>query len=364
MSAQEMLASTHLFRDGDTLVKEEMEFKSPGRRGKNVVWDFSQLEFKGSECRYEYAAQNDSLFEMLTSTAVLSYRYKQDTLQKTGYELPNLKMQYTIPQPVLRFPFCYGDSTASCFAGEGVYSHLLRMRTYGHTSIVADATGLLVLPDETCYRNAIRIHEHSVYGERMYSLSEKVADIKGDEDVRRCMEQDSVKWIVDTYQWYARGYRYPVFETVETLICCKGDSLRHFSNAYYTTKEILESLDADETNERIRDIDLGNYASQNIGQDNAKGSLSGRADKNGFFYNYFLTNGGQNVRVEFCQTASFPVEIILSDIRGIVYHHVRRDSSNGIDAVDFNISCLPASIYVLSIHVGDGHYTEKISLDR
>lgn len=34
---------THMFREGDVILKQEVQYKSPGRSGKNVVWDFSEL---------------------------------------------------------------------------------------------------------------------------------------------------------------------------------------------------------------------------------------------------------------------------------------------------------------------------------
>lgn len=362
MLAQEVSASTHLFRDGDILVKQEMEFKSPGRRGKNVVWDFSELEFKDRECRYEYVVSNDSLFEMLTPSATYSYKLKQDTLLKIGYDMTNLQMKYVVPQAILRFPFCYGDSLSSYLVGEGTYSHRLGMHTYGYSSVVADATGILLLPDATNYRSAIRIHENAVYGERMSSFVGETSEIKTVGDVKKALESDSVKWVVDTYQWYARGYRYPVFETIETLICCNGDSLRHFTNAYYITKETIESLDADEANERLRDLDLKNFASHGIGQNDNGEDLSQTSDLEGFFYNCFLTDSKQNVRVEFYRKNSSPIDIILSDIHGIVYHHAHKEPGSGIETVDFNVSHLPAAVYILSIAVDGKRFSEKINL--
>ena len=363
-SAQELSASTNLFRDGDALIKQELDFKSPGRKGEKVVWDFSQLSFKDKEYRCEYTANGDSLFEMLTPSATYIYKLEQDTLLKTGYEMPNLSMKYVVPQRILKFPFCYSDSMSSCFVALGTYSHLLRMHVYGHSTVAADATGILLLPDGTGYGNAIRIHDHTVYGERMYSLSDGIMEMMTAGDVMKRLDSDSVKWIVDTYQWYARGYRYPVFETIETRICNKGDSLQHFRNAYYIARDVQEDLYTDEVNERLREMSLENYAAQDVGQNVSSESLSQNSDFHSFHYNCFLTDGNQNLKIEFYREKPSPIEITLSNIHGIVYHHAHSEAGTGIETVDFNVSNLPAAVYILSVSVDGERFSEKIDIDR
>ena len=38
-----LLQNTHLPREGDVILKQELQYKSPGRSGSNVIWDFSEL---------------------------------------------------------------------------------------------------------------------------------------------------------------------------------------------------------------------------------------------------------------------------------------------------------------------------------
>lgn len=52
---------THMFREGDVILKQEVQYKSPGRSGKNVVWDFSELTPLENEYRESYDRM-DSLF--------------------------------------------------------------------------------------------------------------------------------------------------------------------------------------------------------------------------------------------------------------------------------------------------------------
>lgn len=183
-------------------------------------------------------------------------------------------------------------------------------------------------------------------------------------DVMKRLDSDSVKWIVDTYQWYARGYRYPVFETIETRICNKGDSLQHFRNAYYIARDVQEDLYTDEVNERLREMALENYAAQDVGQNVSSESLSQNSDFHSFHYNCFLTDGNQNLKIEFYREKPLPIEITLSNVHGIVYHHARLEAGTGIEAMDFSVSDLPSSVYILSVSVDGERFSEKIDIDR
>ena len=38
------VSSPHALRAGDVISKQQVEYKDPGRSGKDVLWDFSQLD--------------------------------------------------------------------------------------------------------------------------------------------------------------------------------------------------------------------------------------------------------------------------------------------------------------------------------
>jgi hypothetical protein len=45
----------NLPRAGDRVVKQQVEYKDPGRAGANVVWDFGQLKAVNAEYRLSYS---------------------------------------------------------------------------------------------------------------------------------------------------------------------------------------------------------------------------------------------------------------------------------------------------------------------
>ena len=65
---------THMFREGDVILKQEVQYKSPGRSGKNVVWDFSELTPLENEYRESYDRM-DSLFTCSGMNATYQYRF-------------------------------------------------------------------------------------------------------------------------------------------------------------------------------------------------------------------------------------------------------------------------------------------------
>ena len=59
--------------------------------------------------------------------------------------------------------------------------------------------------------------------------------------------------MVDTYKWYAAGYRYPIFETVTTGNLRDNGKLPYFSTAFYYPPTDHEYLDNDEENKKIQE---------------------------------------------------------------------------------------------------------------
>jgi hypothetical protein len=70
------------------------------------------------------------------------------------------------------------------------------------TSVTADATGMLITTTNDTLKNLLRAKRLNNYSE---------------------IGVDSARLQLVTYSWYARGYQYPVFKTVKSVIM-RGDS--------------------------------------------------------------------------------------------------------------------------------------------
>ena len=56
-----LLQNTHLPREGDVILKQELQYKSPGRSGSNVIWDFSELSVLDTGYREYFTGSPDSI---------------------------------------------------------------------------------------------------------------------------------------------------------------------------------------------------------------------------------------------------------------------------------------------------------------
>ena len=90
---------------------------------------------------------------------------------------------------------------------EGVYSNSSKILSSGTIKIKADAYGKIILPEGDTISPVLRVKTTQTICRSMRSSIYK--------DSIRPNVQDKV---IETYKWYAKGYRYPVFETVHNII--------------------------------------------------------------------------------------------------------------------------------------------------
>lgn len=209
-------------RPGDVIIKQQVEYKDPGRAGENVVWDFGQLREINDSYRQIYSRPRikhsgvsvlgkDSfdmsiynLNSLLTCREHLTnyfYRIQDDRIYLLGYENNVDKMHYLQPIPVLKFPFTYNDSLKGIANSEDLFSAQVPMQMHGTIETHADASGIIILPTGDTLKQVIRTHSI------LTQLSDKI----------QIMDSVHVNTTIENYKFWARGYRYPVFECIKTI---------------------------------------------------------------------------------------------------------------------------------------------------
>lgn len=232
LSAQLDYAS-HAFVIGDSLVKQQVVYCDPGSRGKELTWNFTFLQADEKPYIVTYQAIDSTHIEHLCAIEHQTrYYYNQfiDSVWCKGYENSTTYMHYHKPELLLTYPFHYGDTLFSHFAGEGEYGHRIPFSIEGSAFVEADAEGELRLPDGVIHK-ALRTHT-----ERHYML------ING----------DSVQITQHIYRWYTATYRYPVLESISFQ---EDDSVVLQTSFYYYPVELLEDED-DTSNKVINPIDM------------------------------------------------------------------------------------------------------------
>jgi hypothetical protein len=266
--------SLQSLRPGDNLTKQQIEYKDPGRRGSNVLWDFSKLKPVNDKYAVRYYTPvakrgGDSIsITCLENRTMYKYVGKGDSLLLMGFENSGSRMMLESPEYVMHYPFTLGDSIVSTFKGGGSYEHTLSSGTEGQLYVVADAVGTLILPDGDTLYNVLRVktqhrfqqhtrplsnHRRERMMQRKDSLtvssleemattaasdssgstastssssatSSSTASAKNsikdfirnssDDNHHVSTGPDSINFRTETYRWYAPGYRYPLFETL------------------------------------------------------------------------------------------------------------------------------------------------------
>lgn len=358
VAAQQLQKSTHVPRHSDTVCRREMAYKSPGRDGENVVWDFSQLPPISTKRYEEYRNHSDSTLLLWSDNSIYHYRIQNDSLLCIGYDLPTTKIRYLTPLCSMVYPLNLGDSISSIYYGEGTYGKTLNIAMYGKSDIKADASGVLILPEGDTLTHVIRIKETQYIGQKSSAYPDVFhtkRQLTSSDSIEQYLKQDSLSWKVEKYLWYALGYRYPIFETIRSFIITHGKELPHFDKSYFYSPHEQIAANIDILNDSIRE-------KRNI-LSNQEPHISRPKNSNyPFNYNCFLKDHNKELQVELFLKARSQVEISISNIRGMLLHRIPKQTvENGFN--QFSIP-LPnnhsTDVLILSINVNGETKTHKI----
>jgi len=226
-------------RGGDVIVKQQVKYVNPGRSGRMVIWDFGRLTNVDEAYTTTYREYQSHSGEPCVAATEHHTRYhysrRNDTLLLLRQENPSMEISYAAPDLQLTYPFAYGSRAKHDFKGSGSYSRVMPIQVSGSSEIFADAYGLIITPRGDTLSNILRVKTTKTYHEVK----------KG--------ESSSIQ--VEKYTWYAKGYRYPVFETVKTSTLLSGkEESEHFTTAFYFPPQQQHLLPVDWENEDDRDI--------------------------------------------------------------------------------------------------------------
>ncbi|WP_455585551.1 T9SS type A sorting domain-containing protein [Bacteroides sp.] len=355
----------NLPRSDDHLQKQEVSYKAPGEKGVGIVWDFSELESisENYELKYKSFHTNSDTIVGIEHSTMYYYQLSGDSLILSGYENPTTLIRYTKPETLLLFPFPYGRSFTDYFAGKGYYCNRLGIELYGKSVVTADAMGTLVIPGGDTLRHVLRVHTLKKIVEEMKPIP---ANNKADMKISsKAFSKDSIEWHLaydslhlelNIWHWYVEGYRYPVFESVSSVICRSDERRSHFSvSFYYPPHEQYYDLDNDFENQRKRDE---REESDNDSNSTPANKNMGYEDE---LIHYAYAFDGQNVLLNYSLKVNSNVVIGLYDIQGKQLSAIRKvDQAKGDYQQQLMLESLPSGEYLLRISVGNKVYGEKL----
>lgn len=331
VNAQHVLTKeTSLWRSGDVVCKQQIEYLEPGGSGKDVVWDFRDVDI----CKKKYIVEyySDSLLHLFKCepTFMEQYEIKDDTLFRTRYETPVTSIVYNKPIPEMIFSMAYGHVYTTKFEGNGIYSHHNHLSTSGTVLLDADAYGIILFSEQDTLRNVLRVHTQTT----------SIIGIEKDSVIT-----DSTKWIKnveDTYRWYVQGYRYPLFETCNQALYGSLGNVRYKRTSFRTPPDILSQLN-DSINKGIR----------------RKGALHSSSANDGITYSVEMSDN--KVTIKYSSASSSMIKAVISDSKGIIYRQKKHEDETGEGySLSISLDGLRRGVYILYININGKEYSNTI----
>jgi hypothetical protein len=345
----------NMFRADDSLTKEQVSYKDPGRKGENVLWDFSQLALQNEAYDLRYAASGES--EIFGVEHLTQYRYclRGDSLLLLGYSDPSTEINHKQPELLIKFPLVYGQTHKSYYYGHGHHGYRLEMDVMGSVETAADACGMMILPGGDTIKQVLRTHSLKTIAEDLKPISKDYQQKDttwyyiSPDSIEYRLANDSVIFVIETFRWYEKGYRYPVFETVGSWEQRPGNAIHQFlQTAFYYPPQEQYYLANDTPNTALRNatensteaVNPWEGLTYNIYPNPATTLLTAEI---------YLPRPAASVRMQIRTTAGF---IYLDEDKG--------SRPQGVCSLQTNIAGLPVGNYVLSIRLDDYVISEVI----
>lgn len=258
VEAQQM-DSNHVMRGGDKVEWRQVTYKDFQSAGLGCIWDLSDMDTLDKNTVVEYLDGPNSTDQVIGLEHHTCYYYAPESqvVLLNGYENNLTKVVYDMPEIAFCQDMTMGYEKSGVFGGYSIYSENIFSRIYGTYDYRVDGKGSLRLPSGKVVRNVTRVHLSKTISQKYQNnvkslkalrlLVDSIAPYNADSIVRH-LAMDSCLVETNVYRWYAQGYRYPVYETMESHV--KGNK-SHFTLAKYCSPESQELLN-DFENEKIR----------------------------------------------------------------------------------------------------------------
>jgi hypothetical protein len=357
VSAQHSLQSSlNMFRAGDIIIKQQVEYKDPGRAGENVLWDFSQQDVVNEEYGLAYSSYDGNIITGMEHLTQYHYVLQNDSLLLWGLDNPTTLLRNRQPELLLQFPVSYGDTVGSYYYGHGKYGDRLELDMTGITETGADAYGMMILPDRDTLKHVLRTHTVKYIVEDIVPISDryyeklKAPTSLSPDSIDQRLATDSVFFVVETFRWYEKGYRYPVFETVRSWEQYRYlEDYEFFNTAFFYPPQDHYYLDDDEDNLAVLDEET----TEN----------SGTADLwEGLSYNIYPNPvKTAPLYLELYLPQATGLQLQLRNTMGLAVLNLDKGSQTaGICSFQVDMSGLPVGNYILNIQLDEKLISEII----
>lgn len=320
----------------DSLQKSKIRYFSPGKGGKDRVWDFSRKLGSKESAQVMFIKDSTGVVSIIELGKISYYHANPDSLVLFGSESPLEKRDYVRKKLSKRFPLEFGDSISKRFRCEGMYCGNHPFREVGTTTVKIDAVGSIVLAENDTVRNVRRVHTIDTYSVCM------------DLNVAALDTAKLTQIIDERYEWFLPESQYPIIEDVTSTTYFNLDpigttryaycNLPEDKVAYYITPE-----DEDATDEIDNSFDKETTEPDII--------------------RYKVETNGGIVNITYDLDAEAAISTIVASHMGMTYKQRtwNQQAGQGYSA-QIDCSGLRHGTYILYINVNGKVYSEKVTL--
>ena len=320
----------------DSLQKSKIRYFSPGKGGKDRVWDFSRKLGSKESAQVMFIKDSTGVVSIVEPGKIIYHHATPDSLVIFGSESPLEKRVYVRKKLSKRFPLEFGDSISKRFRCEGVYCGNHPFREVGTTTIKTDAVGSIVLAENDTVRNVKRVHTIDTYSVCM------------DINVAALDTAKLTQIIDERYEWFLPESQYPIIENVTSTTYLNLDPIGTTRYAYCNLPEdrvayYITPEDEDATDEPDNSFDKETTEPDII--------------------HYKVETNGSIVNITYDLDAETTISTIVANHMGMTYRQRTWNQQTGQGySAQIDCSGLRHGTYILYINVNGKVYSEKVTL--
>ena len=337
---QKLLLSdvSNSFRVGDSIRYDLVDIDNFGRISLyEPVWDFSNLKYLGQESKITLISGDSGNVRMIGLDEMLDFKQTTDSQFLSQIQTALVKIDFGDTFSYLRYPFSVKDSLVCVMDGQGIYSSKNKFRLKGKSKVKAMGLGKIILPDDESLSNTLLVK---------WSVSGDILPAKNNSELVHNVGK--LHLMVEDYEWFSKGYRYPVFKVLQASLKNGGQEIMHREYACVANMDSFEMLD-DAENEKLR----GQQQGENV-----------KDKKSSPLINYQVTMSGRQLHIAYSLTLDSQLRFVLSNTSGMILKSFNQHQSvgNGYRQV-IELGDLPRGEYVLYINVNNQRLSEKVSVE-
>jgi len=221
---------THVLKGETSNQMKLCNYTDPGKEGKDVLWDFSNLQIKEN-----FEGLISSAYQTINSTIFPNAKIELDEfgnkfffntdenlIEQVGYlsKDKTVKMIYEKPLLKMKYPFTYGDNYKGIFSGKYYFNNIESGTFEGIYEVKGDGYGTLMLPGNFVAKNVLRVK----------TVQEYNLVINNSSQTNR----------ITTYRWYSPFHRYPLLVLIKSEVIVNNNTFVGYQAALNNEVNLLQ----------------------------------------------------------------------------------------------------------------------------